>query len=432
MRLVLGAAMLSFMSFSVAKAETINIATVNNSDMVIMQRLSPIWEKATGNKINWVILEENVLRQRVTTDIATNGGEFDVITIGSYEAPIWGKQKWLDPVNDIEGYDYNDLIKPVANGLSYGGTLYALPFYAESTMTFYRKDLFKEAGLIMPEQPTYAQIKIFADKLTDRAKGKYGICERGKPGWGENMAYVDTLVNTFGGRWFDMNWRPQLATPAWHNAISYYVDLLQHDAPPGQTVNGANENAALFQTGHCAIWVDATSNAGRVFDPKQSYVADKAAFALAPIAVTPKGNAWFWAWSLAIPASTKKEATAKEFIAWATSPAYIKLVGKEQNWVALPPGTRYSTYALPEYKAAAPFASMVLKTITGVDPNHPTLDPVPYTGVQYVSIPEFQSIGTTVGQDISSALAGRQSVDAALRSANSTTLSAMEQAGYTK
>jgi ABC-type glycerol-3-phosphate transport system substrate-binding protein len=229
-----------------------------------------------------------------------------------------------------------------------------------------------------------------------------------------------------------MNWRPQLATPAWHNAISYYVDLLQHDAPPGQTVNGANENAALFQTGHCAIWVDATSNAGRVFDPKQSYVADKAAFALAPIAVTPKGNAWFWAWSLAIPASTKKEATAKEFIAWATSPAYIKLVGKEQNWVALPPGTRYSTYALPEYKAAAPFASMVLKTITGVDPNHPTLDPVPYTGVQYVSIPEFQSIGTTVGQDISSALAGRQSVDAALRSANSTTLSAMEQAGYTK
>jgi ABC-type glycerol-3-phosphate transport system substrate-binding protein len=173
MRLVLGAAMLSFMSFSVAKAETINIATVNNSDMVIMQRLSPIWEKATGNKINWVILEENVLRQRVTTDIATNGGEFDVITIGSYEAPIWGKQKWLDPVNDIEGYDYNDLIKPVANGLSYGGTLYALPFYAESTMTFYRKDLFKEAGLIMPEQPTYAQIKIFADKLTDRAKGKY-------------------------------------------------------------------------------------------------------------------------------------------------------------------------------------------------------------------------------------------------------------------
>jgi ABC-type glycerol-3-phosphate transport system substrate-binding protein len=430
-KIMLAATMLTVIAVSAAKAATITIATVNNSDMVIMEKLSPIWEKATGNKINWVTLEENTLRARVTTDIATNGGEFDVVTIGSYEAPLWGKQKWIDPVNDIEGYNYSDLIKPVADGLSYNGTLYALPFYAESSMTFYRKDLFKEAGLTMPEQPTYTQIKEFADKLTDRAKGKYGICERGKPGWGENLAYVDTVVNTFGGRWFDMKWQPQLDSAAWQNAISFYVDLLQHDAPPGQTVNGANENAALFQTGKCAIWIDATSNAGRVFDPKQSQVADKTAYALAPIAVTPKGNAWFWAWSLAIPSSTKKEAIAKEFIAWATSPDYIKLVGKYQNWVALPPGTRYSTYDLPQYKAAAPFASLVLKTITGVDPTHPTLDPVPYTGIQYVDIPEFQSIGTTVGQDIAAALAGQVTVKVALARAQATTLATMKQSGYT-
>jgi ABC-type glycerol-3-phosphate transport system substrate-binding protein len=431
-RALLAAALLGLAGMASARATTITIATVNNSDMIIMQRLSPIWEKETGNKINWVTLEENVLRARVTTDIATHGGEFDVITIGSYETPLWGKQKWLDPVNGIQGYDYGDLIKPVAAGLSYQGVLYALPFYAESTMTFYRKDLFAAAHLTMPEQPTYAQIKQFADELTDRSKGKYGICERGKPGWGENMAYVDTLVNTFGGRWFDMQWQPQLTTAPWENAIMFYVDLLQHDAPPGQTVNGANENAALFQTGKCAIWVDATSNAGRVFDPKQSQVADKTAFALAPIAVTAKGNAWFWAWALAIPSSTKKEDAAKSFVSWATSPAYIQLVGKYQNWVALPPGTRYSTYALPQYKAAAPFASIVLKTLTSVDPDHPTLLPVPYTGIQYADIPEFQSIGTTVGQDVASALAGEVSVETALSRGQETTLSTMEQAGYIK
>ena len=85
---------------------TLNIATVNNSDMIIMQKLSPKFEAATGIKLNWVVLEENVLRQRVTTDIATKGGQFDIITIGSYEAPIWAKLGWLDSVDDLgDAYD---------------------------------------------------------------------------------------------------------------------------------------------------------------------------------------------------------------------------------------------------------------------------------------------------------------------------------------
>ena len=93
---VVGAGLLAGM----ASAEEINVATVNNGDMIIMQKLSGAWEKETGNKINWIVLEENVLRERVTTDIATKGGQFDVMTIGGYEAPIWGKQGWLTPVDD--------------------------------------------------------------------------------------------------------------------------------------------------------------------------------------------------------------------------------------------------------------------------------------------------------------------------------------------
>jgi sorbitol/mannitol transport system substrate-binding protein len=417
---------------AIADAETLTIATVNNDDMIIMQRLSSKWEQATGNKINWVILEENVLRQKVTTDIATNAGQYDIITIGAYEAPIWGKKGWLATLNDFKDYDYGDLLPPVKAGLSVDGKLYAAPFYAESSFTMYRKDLFEKAGLTMPEHPTYEQIKQFADKLTDKAKGVYGICLRGKPGWGENMAFLGTLVNTFGGRWFDMQWRPQLTSEPWEKAITYYVDLMKADGPPGASANGFNENQALFASGKCAIWIDATSAAGRISNPKESKVAGKVGFAVSPIAVVPNGSAWAWSWALAIPSSTKKEAAAKDFVRWATSQEYVKLVGKTEGWVAAPPGTRKSTYDNPDYQKAAPFAPIVLNAIMVADPTHPTKDPVPYTGVQFVSIPEFQGIGTNVGQDIAAALAGDTSVAKALERSQASTTSIMTKAGYIK
>jgi sorbitol/mannitol transport system substrate-binding protein len=417
---------------AIADAETLTIATVNNDDMIIMQKLSQKWEQQTGNKINWVILEENVLRQKVTTDIATKGGQYDVITIGAYETPIWGKKGWLTSLDDFKDYDYDDLLAPVKAGLSVDGKLYAVPFYAESSFTMYRKDLFEKAGLTMPEHPTYEQIKQFADKLTDKAGGVYGICLRGKPGWGENMAFLGTLVNTYGGRWFDMKWQPQLTTQPWETAINYYIDIMKADGPPGASANGFNENQALFSGGKCAMWIDATSAAGRVSNPKSSEVADKVGFAVAPTAVVPNGSAWAWSWALAIPSSTKKEAAAKDFVRWATSKDYVKLVGETEGWVAAPPGTRKSTYDNPNYQKAAPFAPIVLNAIMVADPNHSTKDPVPYTGVQFVTIPEFQGIGTTVGQDISAALAGSMTVTDALEKSQASTASVMTKAGYIK
>ena len=424
---VVGAGLLA----GAAQAETLNIATVNNGDMIIMQKLSPIWEKETGNTINWIVLEENVLRERLTTDIATKGGQFDILTIGGYEAPIWGKQGWLTPVDDFgDAYDYADLLEPIKNGLTVDGKLYAVPFYTESSFTLYRKDLFEAAGLSMPEQPTYEQIKEFAAKLTDKSKQQYGICLRGKPGWGENMAFIGTMVNTYGGRWFDTDWKPQINFEPWKKAVTDYVALLTNYGPPGATANGFNENQTLFATGRCAMWIDATSAAGRVFDPKQSQVADKIAFARAPVAVTPNGASWSWSWDLAIPATSTKVDAAKSFLKWATSKEYVKLVGESEGWVAVPPGTRKSTYALPEYQKAAPFAATVLDAIMSADPSKPTKDPVPYTGVQFVAIPEFQAIGTFVGQQISSALSGQQTVDAALEASQAQVEGDMKAAGY--
>jgi sorbitol/mannitol transport system substrate-binding protein len=414
-----------------ADATTLTIATVNNPDMLVMQKLSPEFTKETGIKLDWVVLPENTLRQRVTTDIATHSGTFDIATVGTYEVPLWAKNRWLDPVGDLDpSYDVDDIFPSVRAGLSYQKTLYALPFYAESSMTYYRKDLFDAAGITMPEQPTYAEIQQFADKLNDPAKGIYGICLRGLPGWGENMAYLTTLVNTSGGRWFNKKWEPQLTSPPWEKAINFYVEMMKKDGPPNATSNGFTENLALFSGGRCGMWIDATVAAGYLYDPSKSKVAKEVGVAPAPQDVTPHGAHWLWSWALGIPVSSRKEADAKKFITWATSKAYVQLVAKSQGWVAVPPGTRQSTYKEPDYLKAAPFAPLVEQAIRTADPDNPTMEPVPYTGVQFVGIPEFQEIGTTVGQDIAAALAGQDTVKQALAKAQASTRRTMEQAGY--
>lgn len=415
-------------------AATVTIATLNNPDMIELKKLSPAFEKANPDiQLKWVILEENVLRQRATTDITTNSGQFDVMAIGTYEAPQWGKRGWLIPMTNLPAdYDLEDVVKSARDGLSYNGQLYALPFYVESSMTYYRKDLFQAAGLKMPDQPTYDQIKQFADKLTDKSKGQYGICLRGKAGWGENMAFVSTVVNTFGGRWFDESWHAQLDTPEWHKAVSFYADLLKSDGPPGASSNGFNENLTLMSSGKCAMWIDATVAAGMLYNKSQSQVADKIGFAAAPVAVTPKGSHWLWSWSLAIPKTSKSQDAAKKFVTWATSKQYIEMVGKDEGWASVPPGTRKSTYARPEYKQAAPFGDFVLKAIESADPNDSSLKKVPYSGIQFVGIPEFQSFGTVVGQSIAGVVAGQTNVDAALKAGNAAADRAVKQAGYQK
>ena len=416
---------------SAAQAVEVTIATVNNGDMIRMQKLSSQFEKQNPDiDLKWVVLEENTLRQRVTTDIATHGGQFDVMTIGTYEVPIWAKQDWLKQLDFDKSYDVDDLLDPIRKGLSYKGNLYAAPFYGESSMTMYRKDLFKKAGLTMPENPNWGDIYEFAKKLNDPKDEVYGACLRGKPGWGENMAFVTTMANSFGARWFDENWTPQLDQPAWEHTLSFYVDLLGHYGPPGAASNGFNENLSLFNSGHCAMWVDATVAAGFVSDPSQSKVADQVGFAQAPTAVTAKGSHWLWSWALAIPASSKHAEAAQKFIAWATSKGYTELVAQKDGWKAAPPGTRKSLYNNPNYQQAAPFADMVLKAIETADPTDSTMRPSPYVGVQFVAIPEFQGIGTTVGQQIASALTGNTSVKQALENGQRATARVMAKAGY--
>lgn len=414
-------------------AQTLTIATVNNSDMIRMQKLSKTFESEHPEiKLNWVVLEENVLRQRLTTDIATQGGQFDVLTIGMYEAALWGGKGWLEPMKDLPAsYALDDVFPSVREGLSVKGSLYALPFYAESSITYYRTDLFKAAGLTMPERPTWEEIAGFAEKLTQKDKEQYGICLRGKAGWGENMALVTTVANAYGARWFDEQWKPEFSGPEWKNALNFYVNTMKKSGPPGASSNGFNENLALFNSGKCAIWVDASVAGSFVTDKTQSKVADHVGFTFAPHQVTDKGSAWLYSWALAIPTSSKAKDAAKTFSAWATSKEYGELVAKTDGIANVPPGTRASTYS-DAYMSAAPFAKVTLESLKAADPSKPTLKPVPYIGIQLVTIPEFQAVGTQVGKLFSAALIGQTTVDQALAAAQQTTEREMKRAGYPK
>ncbi|MGR9054603.1 ABC transporter substrate-binding protein [Rhizobium leguminosarum] len=437
MRHYLAGALGAFISVALSStvlAETLTIATVNNGDMIRMQKLTDDFKaKNPGIDLEWVTLEENVLRQKVTTDIATKGGQYDVLTIGTYEVPIWAKQDWLLPLDNLgANYDVDDLLPAIRSGLTVDGKLYAAPFYGESSMVMYRKDLFDAAGLKMPDAPTWDFVADAARKITNKDKEIYGICLRGKAGWGENMAFLTAMSNSFGARWFDEKWKPQFDQPEWKDTLDFYVKLMKDAGPPGASSNGFNENLALFQTGKCGMWIDATVAASFVADPKQSQVADKVGFALAPDKGLGKRGNWLWAWSLAIPAGTQKAEAAEKFVAWATSKEYSNLVAEKEGWLNAPPGTRKSLYANADYQKAASFAKMTLDSINAADPSKPTVKPVPYVGIQFVAIPEFQGIGTAIGQQFSAALAGQLSVDQALQSAQQLTTREMTKAGYIK
>ena len=416
-----------------AQAADLVIATVNNGHMIEMQKLTTHFEKAhPAIKLKWVTLEEGTLRSRVTTDIATKGGQFDVMTIGMYEAPIWAKKGWLKELKFNAAYDTADLLPAIRDGLSVDGKLYAAPFYGESSMLMYRKDLTDKAGITFQVRPTWDQVRTAAAKLHDPANGVYGICLRGKPGWGDNMALLSTMANSFGAQWFDMNWKPQLDSKAWKDAVTLYAELLTKYGPPGSSANSFNEILALYNEGKCGMWIDATIAASFITDPRQSKVADKVAFAQSPSAVTTKGANWLWAWALAIPAGTKHTAEAQTFIDWATSKDYIKLVAQEKGWAAVPTGTRKSTYANPAFLKAAVFAEAEKAAIDSANPNDSTLNKSPYVGVQFAAIPEFQAIGLAVGQQMSALLAGKVTIDEALKASQAAADRQMRRGRYYK
>ncbi len=407
-------------------ATTLTVGTVNNSQMVQMEQLThQVFEKDHPNiKVNFVTLPENDLRSKITQDVATNAGKFDIATVGSYETPIWAHNGWVEDLTpyfdkmsagDKSNYNYGDLLQPIMSTLSYQGHPYAVPFYGESSLMMYNKQIFAAHNVTMPLHPTWAQIAHLAQVLNDPAHGVAGILLRGQSGWGMNMAPLDTMINTFGGSWFDLNWKPQLSTPPVQQAVTLYANLLQNYGEPGASTSGWEECLGLMGQGKGAMFYDATSLAGVLETPSESKVAGNIGYAYAPTAVTTNGSRWLWAWSLDMIKSSRNKDAAFQFMTWATSSQYLTLAGKTFGWASVPPGTRTSIYQNPDYQKAAPFAAVTLDSINTATPDHPTLNPVPYHGVQYVGIPQFESAGQQVSDLMSAVVAKKITVSQALQ-----------------
>jgi sorbitol/mannitol transport system substrate-binding protein len=402
---------------------SINVAIVDNPQMKDIAALTPkLFTAKTGIKVNYTVLDEGTLRQVTTRDVAAGGRQFDVAMIGPYEAPQFGKDGTLVDLTPQakadSAYNYNDLIPAVRSALSADGKLYASPFYGESSFLMYRKDLLKKAGLTMPARPTWDQVAAIARKLNSPQTA--GICLRGKPGWGDLGASFTTVLNTFGGTWWSAKPdgsvdKAQINTPAFRNALQFYVNLV-HDAGEKNAANDSfNECLSQYKDGKVAMWYDATVAAG-LLEASDSPVKGKNGYAPAPVEKTP-ASGWLWSWALAIPKTSSKEDLAWKYIAFATGPDYLKEAGAQISggWAAIPPGTRKSTYEIPQYKkAASAFGAQTLQAIEEADPENPGVQPRPTVGVQFVAIPEFQDLATKISQDIAAAMAGRGTVDDAL------------------
>ena len=401
-------------------AATINVLMVGNPQMKDLQTLTADnFTKKTGIKVNYTVLPENELRDKVTQDVASGAGQYDVVTLGMYDIANWGgtgKVKALDSyVAKDAAWDKADVFPAMIKGLSgKDGKLYAAPFYGESSMLMYRKDLAEKAGVKMPLRPTWQQVAAAAAKMNDPKNGVAGICLRGLPGWGEQFAPLTTVVNTFGGTWFTKDWQAKVNDKPFVDAVSFYVDLLKKSGQKGAAQSGFTECDNAMAQGKAAMWYDATSATGSIEKTGFSNFVGKFGYSYAPTVKT-KASGWLWAWAFAIEGSSKQAANAWKFISWATSKDYENLVGNKLGWTAVPDGKRASTYANTKYQAAtAAYYKVVLGSLEAADPLNPGVQPRPTSGIQFVAIPEFADLGTAVSQEVAKAITGGQSVKAAL------------------
>jgi sorbitol/mannitol transport system substrate-binding protein len=399
-------------------SNTIRVLMVNNPQMIDLQKLVGTFTKQTGIKVDFTVLPEDDLRDKASQEFSSQAHQYDVATLSNFEIPFYSRNGWLTPMNSYLGkdpsFDQADILKPIAESLTGSdGKIYGEPFYGESSFLMYRKDVFAAKGLTMPSHPTWQQVAALAAKADGAKPGMKGICLRGQPGWGQVLAPLTTVVNTFGGTWFTKSWQAQVDAPAFEQAANFYVDLARKHGEVGAAQSGFTECLTDLEQGKVAMWYDATSAAGSL-EAKGSPVAGKIGYVQAPVVKT-KTSGWLYAWSWAIEKASHHQSDAWKFVSWASSKGYENLVGTKLGWASVPAGKRASTYANPNYlKVASAFAKPTLAAISRANPTSPGVQARPTIGIQFVDIPEFTDFGTKVSQDISSAMAGKESVDGAL------------------
>jgi sorbitol/mannitol transport system substrate-binding protein len=400
-------------------ADSINVLMVNNPQMIDIQKLTAEnFTKQTGIKVNYTVLPENDVRDKISQELSSQAGIYDLSTISNYEVPFYAKAGWLAPLSGYvaadTAFDQADIFPGMTKSLTASdGKLYAEPFYGESSFLMYRKDVFAAKGLTMPAKPTWQEVADLAAKVDNAQPGMRGICLRGQVGWGQIFAPLTTVVNTFGGTWFDKDWNAQVNSPAFSDAVNFYVNLIRAHGEAGAPQAGFTECLNNLEQSKVAMWYDATSAAGSL-EASGSPVAGKIGYVPAPVVKT-ENSGWLYAWSWAIEKASKKQDAAWKFISWASSKDYENLVGSKLGWANVPAGKRLSTYDNVDYVAAAKaFAGPTKTAILAADPSNPGTQPRPVSGIQFMDFPEFSALATTVSQYVSTAIAGQLTVQKAL------------------
>jgi sorbitol/mannitol transport system substrate-binding protein len=401
-------------------ANSINVAVVGNPQMLDLKKLTKDnFTKETGITVNYTVLPETNTLDKITQDIATQAGQYDVMNALINQIPTFADNGWLQDLGTSaaadKAFDYSDILPQHLDSLKgKDGKVYGIPFTGESSFLMYRKDVMDAKGITVPLHPTWNQVADIAAKADGAQSGMKGICLRGLAGWSEVLGPLTTVVNTFGGTWFTKDWQAQLDSPEFTAATKFYVDLLQKHGEVGAAQSGFTECLTAMEQSKTAMWYDSTAAAGLLEDPSSSPVAGKIGFAYAPVNKT-KASGWLSNWDWVVPKTTKKSAAAEKFIHWASGKDYQLLVGSKLGWNRVPAGTRASTYAIPQFKdVSAAYGELQLKSLESANPTNPGLQPRPTVGTWYVGIPEFPDLGDKVAQQISAAIAGRQSVETAL------------------
>ena len=399
---------------------SINVLMVNNPQMIDLQRLTvDNFTRETGIDVNFTVLPENDVRDKISQEFSSQAGQYDVASLSNFEIPIYAKSEWIAPLDDYvradAAFDQDDVLAPMTQSLTAeDGKLYGQPFYGESSFLMYRKDVLAGQNIQMPANPTWQQVADIAARVDNKQPGMRGICLRGQPGWGQIFAPLTTVVNTFGGTWFEKDWTPKVDAPEFTEATQFYVDLVRAHGENGAPQAGFTECLNNMIQGNVAMWYDATSAAGSL-EAADSPVKGKIGYAAAPV-VRTKSSGWLYAWSWSIQQASAKKDNAWKFISWASSKEYEELVGREVGWSSVPAGKRASTYENQDYLAvASAFAEPTRAAIEGADPRNPGVQPRPAIGIQFIDIPEFTDLGTQASQYVSSAIAGQMTVDEALK-----------------
>ena len=380
--------------------------------------------------------------------------------IGGFYGSLFGQNGWLwtfhQEVETISGPPFEgifrddevaDLIPSVRENLSADGDLFALPIQADGSLLMFNREILRNAGVELSENPTWNEVETAAAAV--HTNDIAGICIRTAPGSVDNRSALDpshssinergsdgliepltSMVNAFGGTWWEAN---EDGTPGearinqldsgFRQATEFYATLVQEFGPDEPNL-GFDECFERFANGQVAMWFDSTvaPNLLNDLDAAVSPNAGNFGAVASPIGPTGIRSDWLNISALALRTSyfsrddsAVVSAAAAEFVRWASSEEFTRLLVEDLGWQAAPT-TRLSTLANPEYQqATAPWGQVVSDAITNADPNNPGTTPRPGLGrVQYVGIFEFQSVGNDCSVEFASAIAGEITVNDAL------------------